>query len=153
MGVSGKECYFYLSNLGDCAMSRTIFDYLISSTAKDPCKIAFISLGENGEEVRRLSYADLLAAVENLSGRLNAKNWKGHCVLLMFLHTDDFIVSFLACIRSGIIPVPVPYLKGRKHTERLERIITDASAAAVLSDEPGLHSLQRRFSESGDAAC
>ncbi|WP_159456268.1 AMP-binding protein [Chitinophaga eiseniae] len=134
-------------------MSRTIFDYLISSTAKDPCKIAFISLGENGEEVRRLSYTDLLAAVENLSGRLNAKNWKGHCVLLMFQHTDDFIVSFLACIRSGIIPVPVPYLKGRKHTERLERIITDASAAAVLSDEPGLHSLQRRFSESGDAAC
>jgi acyl-CoA synthetase (AMP-forming)/AMP-acid ligase II/acyl carrier protein len=112
--------------------ATNIIDYLIRHARVQPDATAFIILedGEKGE--RTILYEELESAVSTLAAQLNEKQLQGQRVLLMYHDIMEFIIAFLACQYIGIIPVPVPYVKGNRQMARLSNIINDAQVSAVL---------------------
>ena len=112
--------------------ANNIIDYLTVHARVQPDATAFIIL-EDGEGVeRKLLYEELESAVSTLAAQLNGKQLQGQRVLLMYHDIMEFIIAFLACQYIGIIPVPVPYVKGSRQMARLSNIMSDAQVSAVL---------------------
>jgi acyl-CoA synthetase (AMP-forming)/AMP-acid ligase II/acyl carrier protein len=124
----------------------SIIDRLIAHAQQSPEATAYIIL-EDGESVeRRILFQDLDAWVRMLAAQLSDKHLQGHRVLLVYQDTLEFIISFLACQYLGIIPVPVPFVKGSKQMARIQNIIEDAQVTAVLCAHFSLDTLQRELS-------
>lgn len=107
---------------------QSLMDKGISLSEKN----LFILTGTAAEDEQYLSYKGLSAKVRQLAAYLNTFQLYGKTVLLVYQDVPDFITAFLACQYVGIIPVPVPFVKGTRQRERLSGIIDDAQAAAVL---------------------
>ncbi|CAM9926370.1 unnamed protein product, partial [Heterosigma akashiwo] len=69
----------------------------------------FTFLDDTGSEVANLTYKDLTAQTYSLAGKLTTEHGlrRGDRVLLVYPPSLDFIVAFLACVRAGLIAVPV----------------------------------------------
>ena len=74
-----------------------------------PTKLYATWLEGDGKASSTYTYKELHQSVEilasHLSSRLEIK--AGQTVLLVYPPCLDFIIAFLACLRAGIIPVPV----------------------------------------------
>lgn len=114
------------------ATELTIIDCLITHTHTSPGSTAFIFLEDGDTESNRLTYATLLADVKALAAGLSGKLSAGQRALLIFQDMQSFITAFLACQYAGIVAIPVPFIKGKRQFGRLENIMEDAGAAALL---------------------
>jgi acyl-CoA synthetase (AMP-forming)/AMP-acid ligase II len=89
----------------------------------------YVVVGGDGREEAVASYTEIDARVRALSRRLRARSRPGDRVLLIFPTGIDFIVSFLACLRTGRIAVPL-YPPDPKNLEktlgRFRSLVADA---------------------------
>jgi len=122
---------------------KTIVDHLLTYANVTPDKKAFIVLGNEAHDEKAITYRRLAATVEKVAAALAEKQWAGKRVLLVYQDVLEFVVSFLACQYAGIIPLPVPYVKGSKQFARLVHIIEDAQASAVLCTDTSIPYLQQ----------
>ena len=77
--------------------------------ASTPDKTLFRFLGDDGSEARCMTYAEVDAETRSLAMHLLGKGGIG-CgdrVMLVYPPGLDFIIAFLACLRAGIVAVPV----------------------------------------------
>ncbi len=96
-----------------------------------PEKTAYIVKDDKTGD-KKISYQELAAEVKRRRCRLRKEQLKGKRVLLVYEDVLQFTFSFLSCISLGIIPVPVPHVRGSKQLSRLAGIMEDAQAVAVL---------------------
>jgi acyl-CoA synthetase (AMP-forming)/AMP-acid ligase II/acyl carrier protein len=130
-----------------------IVDHLIDHARKSPNRIIFSVIGNEDEGEKNITYLELESRVKELSSRLTDRNLKGKRALLIYQDTVEFIISFLACICSGTIPVPVSYAKGTRQLARLVNIMENAQATAILCVQRSIPYLQQGlpgFLESGN---
>lgn len=114
--------------------------------------IAF-SILENGEILgRKISYAQLLTEVESLAVQFMEKQLFGKLALLFYEDVQEFIIAFFTCQYLGIIAVPVPYGKGRRHAERLNNIIENSCAKLVFCTNSSVRNFQNMMGKSVYAA-
>lgn len=116
----------------------TTFEKNVSSLGEKP---AFISL-ESGEE-RIISYKELWEKVcvkVNQIGKLE----KHTTALLIYEDTIDFLTSFLACQRAGIIAIPMFYPRNHRHIDRLIGILNSSGCHIVYTGSSDV----QRISES-----
>lgn len=111
---------------------ENIINKLLEHTLDFPGKTAFIVLGNDAETNQLISYRELALRVKTLAHALTKRQLAGQRVLLIYEDTAAFLVSFLACMYSRIIPVPLPFIKGGKQVARIMNIMADAQATAVL---------------------
>lgn len=67
---------------------------------------ALIMLADGSAEAGRLSWAELDLRAARLAGRLRRHGLHGTPVLLALPTGCSYVVSFLACLYAGAVPVP-----------------------------------------------
>jgi len=114
----------------------------------DKDAVRFLARGEAVTD--RLTYADMMTAVDETAAGLLAEGAAGRPVVLALAPGIRFVVSFLACLRAGAIAVTVPYPAVAANRERFAAVVADCRPFAVVSeaadeDLPGLPEGTRRL--------
>ena len=79
---------------------------------------------------RRLTYAELDRAVENMAGNLAARRIaRGERVALLLGNCPEFLIAVLACARLGAITVPIGT---RQKGPELDYLLRDSGAVALI---------------------
>lgn len=123
--------------------SSTAPDFILNRLAKhattSPNKTAvtFLASGPNGGKVEsQLTYSELAQETTALALRLIQSGLcKGDRAVLVYPPSLDFMVAFLACLKAGIIAVPVfPPNPSRRNTlEMFSRIVDGCGAKYALT--------------------
>lgn len=117
---------------------------LISSISRlsleEPQKVAYIYLAENGEEKEKISYRELYMRVSSAAVQLKRNGYSGSTAILLYPQGIEFIVVFLACLKAGVIAIPVPALDAsikERILTRIKNIVKDADTKLILTT-PGI---------------
>lgn len=110
--------------------------------------VRFLARGEAVTD--RLTYAEMMAVVDETAAGLMAEGTAGRPVVLALGPGTRFVVTFLACLRAGAIAVTVPYPAVAANRERFAAVVADCRPFAVVSeaaneDLPGLPAGTRRL--------
>jgi len=120
-------------------------DLLEYRATHTPNKTVYIFL-ENGEaEQDRITYSELQQRSEQLSAHLLTKSNPGDRALLLYPSGIDFIVTFFACLRAGIIAVPVYPPRRNQSLDRLQAIAQDATSTLALTTQKVLTDVQTNW--------
>jgi acyl-CoA synthetase (AMP-forming)/AMP-acid ligase II/acyl carrier protein len=115
-----------------------------------PHQAAFVMLDAEINIKREVSFALLSVKVRKLATGLQKRGLAGHRVVLVYTDTIEFMVAFLACQRSGVVPVPVSTILNRKQFSRLLPIIRDAQATAICCQSHSVALLANCMQSTGD---
>src|SRR4051794_25250168 len=128
------------------ASFATLADLLRHRAAATPDDPAYIELSDRGQELARLTFAELAGRSAHLAQRIADRAGPGDRALLVCPNGVGFMVGFFACVlaRVGAVPVMVP----RRNSAR------DASAGIVADCTPVLALAPRALidGERGDLA-
>ncbi|HEU5383064.1 MAG TPA: AMP-binding protein, partial [Ktedonobacteraceae bacterium] len=115
--------------------SATLVALLQWRAQKEPQQRAYIFLkdGENIEET--MTYGELDQRARAIGALLQANQIaSGTCVLLLYPPGLEYVAAFFGCLYSGVIAVPAyPPLRNQRSIQRLQAIIHDSQASAVLT--------------------
>lgn len=119
-----------------------------AQTRGDRDAVRFLARGEAVTD--RLTYAEMMTAVDETAAGLLAEGTAGRPVVLALWPGTRFVVTFLACLRAGAIAVTVPYPAVAANRERFAAVVTDCRPYAVVNesadeDLPGLPEGTRRL--------
>ena len=111
----------------------TLLDAVAAHAARigDRRALVFLRNGEIEDDV--LTYHELHVATETTAAHLRDKVAPGDRVLLAYPQGLDFLVAFLACLRAGVVAVPVSPPSRQRGTAYLDHIVRDSGAVAILS--------------------
>ena len=94
-----------------------------------PTSSAVYNFGDDGNEVRRLTFAEFDRRVRAVAAELVDRKLTGERVILVYPPGEDFLVSFFACLYAGVIAIPVPPPRWTRANPRLTSIIVDAQVS------------------------
>lgn len=127
---------------------RWFSDILAQRAMAHPAKDAFVVVGTDGTEKLRLTYGELHDQVERYAAGLVARGLRGSRALMLFEPGVGFVVSFLACLRAGVVALPCHLAKpGRSTWDRLVAIVHDSDAACILTEAASVPKLAGWFAE------
>jgi len=99
---------------------------------------AYIFVPDSATVGDRLTYSDLRAAVEGAATHIETIASAGDRAALIFEAGLDFIVTFFACLRVGVVPVPLyppDPLRSEQSLSHLQRVVADCEPIAVFASE------------------
>lgn len=120
----------WISKNNICSLLRKYRD-------SQPDKTVFRFLNSRGREVDSCTYQDLDQHTNGLAAQLQSTDAVSHGMVAALLYPPglDFIRAFLACVKSGAVPMPVPtpnLMGSRSDLDDLAHVLEDANASAVL---------------------
>ncbi len=121
-----------------------LIDVLDVRAAANPHKTAFQFLGNDGAELCRLSYLDLLTGSRAFASRLQTEFVPGDRVVIAASSGPAAVLAFLGCLQAGVVPAlsPAPrHKKDRRSLDRLERIIAMIAPRRLYAAEESLDAL------------
>ena len=98
-----------------------------------PDKAAYIFLQNGEKESDRLTYRQLYQRSQAIAASLQTSLLQGERAILLYPPGLDFITAFYGCLLAGIIAVPANLPHPKRPFSRVNAIIADASATAVLT--------------------
>lgn len=114
-------------------VSRSLWDIVAQGAAESPDTVALRFLGDGEGETARLTRGALAARAEALAAQVAALARPGDRALLAYPAGLDFTVAFLACLRAGVIAVPVDVRRRRGAADRIAGIARDCAPALLLT--------------------
>jgi acyl transferase domain-containing protein/acyl-CoA synthetase (AMP-forming)/AMP-acid ligase II/pimeloyl-ACP methyl ester carboxylesterase/acyl carrier protein len=111
----------------------TLIDRLQEQESTQPHKKAFTFLADGETEIDQLTYQQLNEKAKAIAFVLQSHHAQGQRALLLFQPGLDFITAFMGCLYAGVVAVPVYPPRANRSLERLQAIITDASATFALT--------------------
>ncbi|MCP4381724.1 MAG: AMP-binding protein, partial [Hyphomicrobiales bacterium] len=98
------------------------------------CAFVFLSYRRPGapEEIR-LTYGGLLRRATSIAAELQAHCAAGERILILCPPGLDYVASFFGCQLAGIVAVPAYPPRNAKHMGKLQAILVDAGASAILA--------------------
>lgn len=127
---------------------RSISEVLRTTAARYPDRPAVVMPG--ADTLETLSYADLLAAAEDLGGRLRAIVGEGGRVAVWSPGAISWLVTEYACALAGLVLMPInPALTDKEATDLLD--LGDPGVLLCGGEFRGTHLLERarRFAPTG----
>ncbi len=115
---------------------NSLISTLSRLSSKEPQKTAYIYLDENGQEKEKISYRELYMRVSNAADQLEQNGYSSSTAILLYPQGIEFIVAFLACLKVGVIAIPVPALDAsikERILIRITNIVKDADAKLILT--------------------
>ncbi|MBI3070733.1 MAG: fatty acyl-AMP ligase [Deltaproteobacteria bacterium] len=114
---------------------KTLVDAL--NAVRDNQKAGYTFINETGPE-RKYTYAEVCARTERLAAWFAAQGFeKGDRISLILPEAEDFVFSFLACLRLGVVAVPMypPVNIGRldNYLKTSSHILQSAGARAIVT--------------------
>ncbi|MFE7161664.1 fatty acyl-AMP ligase [Streptomyces sp. NPDC057636] len=137
---------------------QTFTEHIQDRAAETPDREALILLTEHEGILRpeTITYGELDRSARNLASVLARHVGPGDRVLIAHRSRALFVTSFLACLYSGVIAVPVaPGGRRGHHDDRFAGIVKEAAAACVLTsttEAPDVSQLLARTGH-GDVVC
>ena len=111
----------------------SFYEVLVLRARQQPDDPAYQFYRNEAAETEQFTYAQLLERTNALVTSLGTQLRAGDRVVLSMPSCVEFVASFLACQALGVIAVPVPPPSRKRVDERLERILLDSKASAILS--------------------
>ncbi len=87
----------------------------------------------NGAEESYLTYRELDLRARAVGAFLQSLNLQGERALLLYPAGLDYIVAFMGCLYAGVIAVPAYPPRLNRNLLRLQNIVQDSKAQAVMS--------------------
>jgi thioester reductase-like protein len=135
-------------------MMASILDKLESLGDQHPHKVLYSYIDLNGEPIGGYSYESFLHRTKVIASHL--RNGVGFVaqdrVLLAYPPGLEMICAFFACVRAGMIPVPVypPSSRGfQAALYKMVHIAKDCQASGILTSKDYLGSLKSNLARSG----
>jgi acyl-CoA synthetase (AMP-forming)/AMP-acid ligase II/alkylation response protein AidB-like acyl-CoA dehydrogenase/acyl carrier protein len=94
---------------------------------------AYIFLEDGENECSRLTYGKLLQEAQIIAAYLQASGLVGERALLLYPPGLDYITAFLGCVMASVTAVPAYPPRPNQNLRRLQAIVSDARAQAILS--------------------
>ena len=141
MSLSEKEAGFDFSDLVELLQYRA---------TNQIDKKAFIFLEDGEVEGPSYTYQQLDRQARAIGAELQACTQKGDRVLLLYQPGLAFIEAFFGCLYAGVLAVPAYPPKVNRPMPRLQSIISDSCAAAVLTEETVYSGMEKRFEMAPD---
>jgi acyl-CoA synthetase (AMP-forming)/AMP-acid ligase II/acyl carrier protein len=121
--------------------STTLVDLLRFRAATHPERLAFRFLVDD-ERSDTLTYADLELRARGIAAALQRRGLGGERVLLVFPPGLDFVAAFFGCLMARAVAVPVNPPRLNRRAERVDAIVADSAARAVLGPARGASALR-----------
>ncbi|MFE2756562.1 type I polyketide synthase [Actinosynnema sp. NPDC059335] len=105
-------------------------------------KTALVVLADGETEHDRLTYAQLDARVRALAARMRHAGLAGERVIILLPTGVEYVLSVLACLYAGAVPVPLNPPTKSSHRERVDHVVQDcrpALAIVAATDGPMAH--------------
>jgi thioester reductase-like protein len=120
-------------------MTPSILDPLLAWTEQHPDKLLYAFLDSEGAVTESYTYAQFVQRTADIAAHLQRVRpmAPGERVLLAYPPGLEVICAFFACVRLGLLPVPVYPATShgfRAALEKTEFIARDCRASAVLTD-------------------
>lgn len=96
-------------------------------------KAAYTFLADGGSQAFSLSYGELDRQARTIAANLQAFGLQGERALLLYAPGLDYIAAFFACLYAGVIAVPAYPPRNQRNLPRLQAVLADSRAAAILS--------------------
>lgn len=113
---------------------KLITQIIEDNAAAMPHKIALHYL-DAPEGEREISYADLVREYQNVAANLMALYERGERIIIITEPSVNFSISFLAVIAAGMIPVPCYPPVMESNAKKLEMIVEQSGAVAVIGNK------------------
>ncbi|HVB41304.1 MAG TPA: amino acid adenylation domain-containing protein [Streptosporangiaceae bacterium] len=115
-------------------MPGDLYSRLAKHAAEDPSRTAltFAPLHLDGQRVT-LTYGDLIARSRQMAGILASRLKPSDRVLILLPALPEFAVSFLGCLASGMIAVPLPLPVDESSRRRVLSVVRDCSPSIIVS--------------------
>lgn len=128
---------------------QTLIDLARYRAAHSPDQLAYRFLPNGEADDDTITYAVLDQRARAIAALLQDRNLFRERVLLFFQPGLEYIVAFLGCLYAGAIAVPAyPPRRNQKMT-RIESIVSNCQATAVLTSDAILSNLADRLDPSG----
>jgi acyl-CoA synthetase (AMP-forming)/AMP-acid ligase II len=132
--------------LFSAASTLAVQDILALRAWIHPDKTIFTFLDELGKESDHVTYLQLLLKARAIAEQLKLISSPGDRIALFFPQGLEFIATFLGCLISGRIAVPVN-LPTRRRMDRCVKIIEDSGAMLVLAPETEYEEMNLAFAQ------
>ncbi|NIX94373.1 fatty acyl-AMP ligase [Pseudomonas fulva] len=114
-------------------MERTIADILSWRAEEHGRDIAFQFVRTEDDALQTVTYRQLHMRALSVAQTLLQRLQPGDRVLMLYPAGLEFISAFFGCLYAGIIPAPAYPPRKNQNFARLDGIVRDAGAAAVLT--------------------
>ena len=94
---------------------------------------AYVFLADGEIEETRLTYGQLWHDAQRIAAYLQASGLAGERALLLYPPGLDYITAFFGCILASVTAVPAYPPRPNQNLRRLQTIVSDACARAILS--------------------
>lgn len=95
--------------------------------------LAFTFIGEMWGELKKLTYAELDDLSSAAAADLQSRFAPGDRVVLMFPQSLEFVVGFMACLKAGVVAVPLCLPYNKQEQARLLAVLDDCHPRAIMS--------------------
>jgi acyl-CoA synthetase (AMP-forming)/AMP-acid ligase II/acyl carrier protein len=101
--------------------------------SEDKDKAAYTFLADGDAERGTVTYGELDRAARSVAATLQSLGLAGERALLLYPPGLDYVAALFGCLYAGVVAVPAYPPRRNRSRERLQAIIADARAAAVLA--------------------
>ena len=125
---------------------QNLIELLAHWAKMEPQRLLYGFLGRDGEIAASYSYGDFDAETRCLARVLTEEFdvLAGEPVILAHVPGLDLISAFIACVKAGAIPIPMPFPSaiGATSLDRIRHVVEESGADKILSNRavPGLRS-------------
>lgn len=120
--------------MNDVYSPHTLLDLIQSHVQQTPNKICLTYLGTS--EPSELTYVQFWQLVECRAANLQLYAHAGERALLLLEPGLDYVLTFFACLRAGIIAVPAYPPSNSRHSVRLRAIMEQAQVQLIIASAP-----------------
>src|SRR5262245_60799309 len=111
----------------------TLVELLRLRAAQDPGRTAFVFLADADTVKATLTYSELDRQARAIAVLLQSRGLCGERALLLYPPGLDYIAAFFGCLYAGVVAVPSYPPRRNRPGDRLQAIVANARAAAVLT--------------------
>ncbi|KAA9001602.1 fatty acyl-AMP ligase, partial [Paenibacillus spiritus] len=126
---------------------ETLTDMFRLRARQQPEARACLYLLDSGLENGSYTYGELDRKIRSVAALVQEIASPGDRVLLLYPPGLDFIAAFFGCLYAGVVAVPAYPPKQNRHLLRLQAIVADADACAVLTTGDILGRVSRGLDE------
>lgn len=125
-------------------MHQTICGYITSHANITPEKIAYVFVDKH--ERTSITYAMLLRKIKIMSKGILERCEKGDRLIIQLDQGQDYVIVFLSCLYSGVVPVPLYPGRKKEVQDRVEKIMRNSDASLSIVDSKQASSQNSEFS-------
>ncbi len=105
-----------------------------AATTPDGVAVSFLHFTGRDRDETTVTYAQLADAVDAMAVAIEERTAPADRVALLMGQGVDYIVAFLACLRTGRLAVPLFGVDARRSVDRVRGALADAGPTAVVLD-------------------